>query len=51
MFKNLFKKTISGTKWFDSIVWSFQGSYINTQLTLVNFLVLKIYWKIVSGTV
>ena len=37
----------------DNMVWpilSFQGSYINVYLTLVYFLVLKIYWKIVSGT-
>ena len=37
----------------DNMVWpilSFQGSYINVHLTLIHFLVLKTYWKIVSGT-
>ena len=35
------------------MVWSilyFQGSYVNVHLTLKYFLVLKTYWKIVSGT-
>ena len=48
MFKTLFKHFIR-----DNIVWyilSFQGSYLNVHLTVVYFLVLKNYWKIVSGT-
>ena len=48
MFKILFKNFIR-----ENMVWpilSFQGSYINVHLTLVYFLVLKIHWKIVSGT-
>ena len=37
----------------DDMVWhilSIQGSYRNVHLTLIYLLVLKIYWKIVSGT-
>ena len=37
-----------------NIVWltlSFQGSYTNAHLTLIYLLVLKNYWRIVSGTV
>ena len=47
-----YSKTYSKNCIRDNMVWPilfFQGSYINVHLTLVNFLVLKIYWKLVSG--
>ena len=37
----------------DNMVWPilpFQGSYVNVHLMLINILILKRYWKIVSGT-
>ena len=49
----LFSKIYSKNCIRDTMVWpilSFQGSYMNVHLTLTYFLVLKIYWKIVSGT-
>ena len=49
----LFSKIYSKNCIRDNMVWpilSFQGSYMNVHLTLTYFLVLKIYWKIVSGT-
>ena len=47
-----YSKTYSKNCIRDNMVWPilfFQGSYINVHLTLVYFLVLKIYWKLVSG--
>ena len=49
--QKLFKKFYQGHGFI--MVWpilSFQGSYINVHLTLVYFLLLKIYWKVVSAT-
>ena len=43
------QKIVSGTIWFD--ILSFQGSYVNVHLSYIYFLVLKMSWKIVSGTV
>ena len=48
MFKNLLKKTISGTIWFDPYYLFKDLMYINVFLMLIHFLVLKTYWKIVS---
>ena len=48
MFKNLLKKNISWTIWFDPYCLFKDLMYINVFLTLVHFLVLKTYWKIVS---
>ena len=43
------QKIVSGTIWFD--ILSFQGSYVNVHLSYIYFLVLKMSWKILSGTV